>query len=254
MFPAEVLVDHHTQYNKNDVIITKEQRHSDSTSRIRLQTNVLFLRNRPMWKLYSYEVKFKPTLDSKILQKVVLKQHAQDIFGEGGWSNVIFDGTKLWTRALIDQDEAEDEIEFDKWTSTYRSELRDGTAVKFRFKLLKAHEPTDPICLQVYNLHFKRYQEILEMKEINRDYYFHKLAEPVVSKGHKFQVWPGLIARINQFEYPNRDLTTQKITGYEDKPGLLVDTKSKIVRQESCYEAIKVLRAFWGFRDPVVKT
>lgn len=84
---------------------------------------------------------------------------------------------------------------------------------------------------------------MLEMKEIAKCYYFDKLAKSATSKGHKFQIWPGVIARINRFE---KVLKTDDGDKYEDRPALLLDTKSKVVRQESCYDAIKVIKKSAG--------
>jgi aubergine-like protein len=226
MFHSEVIHDQHQTRDAN--VIVENKHASDKCNKITLQTNVLFLQNRPNWTLYSYSVDFKPAQDSKMMKKIVLKQHTEDFFG-GSWNKVVFDGTKLWTRERINDGES---------VIKAASTLKEGGVVKFRMKYIKEHDINDPISLQVYNLHFKRYQELCEMKEINRDFFSPHLAAAVTSKGHKFQVWPGIIARINRFE---KVVGTGADKAYEDRPALLLDTKSKIVRQESCYETIKTL-------------
>lgn len=218
----------------------------DSNSKIQLQTNVLFLQNRPNWKLYSYSIEFRPELDDRKKKKRVLRQHDDNIFE--GANTYIFDGTKIWTRHELNNG-----AEVIKGASSLKdrhaSEEDEGETIKFRMKLIGAHSSVDPIALQVYNLHFKRYQEMLEMKEINRDFYFPDLAQPIQSQGHKFQIWPGLIARINRFERVDV-VSGEKI--YTDHPGLLVDTKSKVVRQETCYDVIKGLSKKFS-KDELVK-
>ena len=77
-----------------------------------------------------------------MIKKIVLKQHNDTL---GGPSKYLFDGTKLWTRQALD-----DGAQVIKGQSTMKNE----DVIKFRLKLIGNHDITDPISLQVYNLHF----------------------------------------------------------------------------------------------------
>jgi aubergine-like protein len=74
------------------------------------------------------------------------------------------------------------------------------------------------------------------MTEFKRNFYFADQAKSCETGGHKFQVWPGMVARINRFERADE---SEGAINYYDMPGMLLDTTSKVVRQQSCYEVIK---------------
>ena len=179
---------------------------------IKLQTNVLFLQTKPKWKLYSYRIDFRPELDDKRQKKYgafkskfekrkinfffefrslqtclyVMKQYADDI---GGLNKYIFDGTKLWTMAPIHEAFDLDEEKAKKGFKMPAVKLQDGTEIKTRFKYLEDHDGSDPISMQIYNLHLKNFQEYLKMTEFKRNFYFADQAKSCETGGHKFQVW-----------------------------------------------------------------
>ena len=49
-----------------------------------------------------------------------------------------------------------------------------------------------------------------------------------------------MVARVNRFESANSN--ADGAMNYQDRPGLLLDTTSKVVRQQSCYEVIKMCK------------
>lgn len=72
MFNPEVLYDQ-IQTKDTNVIVENTHATGPKVRKIRLQTNVLFLQNKPGWTIYSYSVEFRPALDSKVMKKVVLR-------------------------------------------------------------------------------------------------------------------------------------------------------------------------------------
>merc|ERR1712061_22468 len=99
MFHNEVLFDQ-LELRDDDCLLGDAKHAKDSNSRIQLQTNVLFLQNRPNWTLYSYSIDFRPEQDDRKKKKRVLRQHDDTIFE--GQNTYIFDGTKVWTRHALE--------------------------------------------------------------------------------------------------------------------------------------------------------
>ncbi|KAG8012192.1 Piwi-like protein 1 [Nibea albiflora] len=78
------------------------------------------------------------------------------------------------------------------------SETRNGEKVRITVTLTNELPPTSPMCIQFYNIIFRRVLRILNMQQIGRNYYNPK--DPLDIPVHKLTIWPGYSTTILQYE------------------------------------------------------
>lgn len=78
------------------------------------------------------------------------------------------------------------------------SVTRNGEKVQITVTLTNELPPTSPVCIQFYNIIFRRILRILNMQQIGRNYY--SPSDPLNIPQHKLTIWPGFTTTILQYE------------------------------------------------------
>ncbi|XP_075903162.1 piwi-like protein 1 [Nelusetta ayraudi] len=153
-----------------------------SGNRIELTANFFRIVSRPQWLLYQYHVDFNPQMESRRLRSALLFQH-EELLG----SAHSFDGALLFLPHKLHNKETE-----------VLSQTRNGENVKITITMTNELPPSSPVCLQFYNILFKRILRILNMQQIGRNYY--SPSDPLSIPQHKLTIWPGFASNILQYE------------------------------------------------------
>ncbi|KAM9360706.1 piwi-like protein 1 [Symphorus nematophorus] len=180
---------------------------------IDLTANFLRILSRPRWVLYQYHVDYKPPMESRRLRSALLFQHEEAL-----GSARSFDGTLLFLPHRLHSKE----------TVLY-SETRSGEKVVITVTLTNELPPTSPVCLQFYNIIFRRILRILNMQQIGRNYY--NPNDPLNIPQHKLTIWPGYTTTILQ---------------YEMSIMLCTDVSHKVLRSETVLDFMGNLRQQCG--------
>ncbi|XP_042343719.1 LOW QUALITY PROTEIN: piwi-like protein 1 [Plectropomus leopardus] len=160
----------------------RESKSGTSGSAIRLTANFFRILSRPQWVLYQYHVDFKPPMEARRLRSALLFQH-EEVLG----SARSFDGALLFLPRRLHNKE-----------TVLHSETRHGEKVQITVTLTNELPPTSPVCIQFYNIIFRRILRILDMQQIGRNYYNPK--DPLNVPQHKLTIWPGYTTTILQYE------------------------------------------------------
>uniref|UniRef100_A0A8C1DAA4 Piwi-like RNA-mediated gene silencing 1 n=1 Tax=Cyprinus carpio carpio TaxID=630221 RepID=A0A8C1DAA4_CYPCA len=162
------------------------------------RANFMRLLSRPLWALYQYHVDYKPPMESRRLRSALLFQHEETL----GKAHT-FDGIlKLLIISM--------KVEI---TVTLTNEL----------------PPSSPVCLQFYNILFRRILRILNMQQIGRHYY--NPDDPFNIPQHRLTIWPGFVTTILQ---------------YESSIMLCTDVSHKVLRSETVLDFMYSLRQQCG--------
>ncbi|XP_057688756.1 piwi-like protein 1 [Corythoichthys intestinalis] len=186
----------------------KTSKSGTSGSTIQLSANFFRILSRPNWVLYQYHVDFKPPMESRRLRSALLYQH--EVLG----AVHCFDGNILFLPILL----------ANKVTELY-SETRNGEKVQITVTLTNELPPTSPVCLQIYNIIFRRILRILGMQQIGRNYYNAK--DPLNIPQHRLTIWPGYASAILR---------------YESSILLCTDVSHKVLRSETVLDFMGNLR------------
>ncbi|MCI4381245.1 hypothetical protein PGIGA_G00249450 [Pangasianodon gigas] len=187
----------------------KESKTGLSGSPIDLRANYIRLLSRPQWVLYQYHVDFKPPMESRRLRAALLFNH-EDLLGK----TKTFDGTILFLPHRLHNTETV------LWT-----ESRFGEKVQITVTLTNELPPSSPVCLQFYNIIFRRILKILNMQQIGRHYY--NPEDPLNIPQHRLTIWPGFVTNILQ---------------YESSIMLCLDVSHKVLRSETVLDFMASLR------------
>uniref|UniRef100_A0A668AQN7 Piwi-like RNA-mediated gene silencing 1 n=1 Tax=Myripristis murdjan TaxID=586833 RepID=A0A668AQN7_9TELE len=133
----------------------KESKTGSSGSAIQLSSNFFRILSRPRWVLYQYHVDFNPPMESRRLRSALLFQHEETL-----GSSRTFDGAILFLPRRLPNKE-----------TVLHSDTRNGEHVKITVTLTNELPPTSPVCLQFYNIIFRRILRMLDMQQIGRNYY-----------------------------------------------------------------------------------
>uniref|UniRef100_A0A8C8A1C7 Piwi-like RNA-mediated gene silencing 1 n=1 Tax=Oryzias sinensis TaxID=183150 RepID=A0A8C8A1C7_9TELE len=188
----------------------KDSKCGTSGSPIQLTANFYRILSRPQWVLYQYHVDFKPPMESRRLRTALLYRHAE-VIGDAR----TFDGALLILPRRLHCKE----------TVLY-SETKSGEKVLITVTLTNELPPTSPVCIQFYNILFKR---LLEMQQIGRNYYNPK--NPLNIPEHNLTIWPGYSTTILQ---------------YESSIMLCTDVSHKVLRSETVLDFMVNLRQKCG--------
>ncbi|GAB5577291.1 piwi-like protein 4 isoform X1 [Prionailurus iriomotensis] len=214
---------------------------------VKLVTNLFNLDLPQDWQLYQYHVTYVPDLESRRLRIALLYNHRE-------LSNKAkaFDGVILFLTQKLEEKLRDCLLESTnpEWAgrSTYRllgvcehpenkciivaysvtelsSETHRGGTVKMTITLTRELPASSSVCIQVFNIIFKKILKKLAMYQIGRNFY--KPSEPVEIPQHKLSLWPGFAISVSRFE--SRLLFT-------------ADVSYKILRNETVLEFMTDLR------------
>ncbi|XP_037115295.1 piwi-like protein 1 [Syngnathus acus] len=194
----------------------KTSKSGSSGSAIQLSANFYRIVSRPQWVLYQYHVDFNPPMEARRLRTALLLQHEQ-VLG----SAHCFDGAVLFLPQRLD----------DKVTALH-SRTRNGEDVQITVTLTNELPPTSPVCLQLYNIIFRRILRILGMQQVGRNYYNPK--DPLNISQHRLTIWPGYTTAILQ---------------YESSVMLCTDVSHKVLRSETVLDFMENLRQKCGSQN-----
>ncbi|XP_061907071.1 piwi-like protein 1 [Entelurus aequoreus] len=187
----------------------KESKSGTTGSTIQLSSNFFRILSRPQWALYQYCVDFKPPMESRRLRSFLLFQHEQ-VLGPAR----CFDGAMLFLPLRLHNKE-----------TVLHSKTRNDEEVQITVTLTNELPPTSPVCLQFYNIIFKRILRILGMEQIGRNYYNAK--DPLNLPNHRLTIWPGY---------------TTTILLYESAFMLCTDVSHKVLRSETVLDVMVNLK------------
>ncbi|XP_038152129.1 piwi-like protein 1 [Cyprinodon tularosa] len=169
-------------FTRQTMAHVKDSKTGTSGAVIPLTANYFRILSRPQWILYQYYVDFKPPMESRRLRTALLLQHSEML---GSSRN--FDGAILFLPHRLDSKE-----------TVVHSETRNGEKVVITITLTNELPPNSPVCIQFYNILFRRILRILDMQQIGRNYYNPK--DPLEIRQHKLTVWPGYSTTIMNYE------------------------------------------------------
>lgn len=187
----------------------KASKSGTSGSAIQLRANFFRLVSRPQWVLYQYHVDYEPPMESCRLRCALLFHH-EELLGTAR----SFDGALLFLPHKLLSKE-----------TLLHSETRHGEKVQITVTLTNELPPTSPVCLQFYNVIFRRILRILEMEQIGRNYYSPK--DSLSIPQHRLTIWPGFTTTILQ---------------YESSIMLCTDVSHKVLRSETVLDFMINLR------------
>uniref|UniRef100_A0AAR2L0G1 Piwi domain-containing protein n=1 Tax=Pygocentrus nattereri TaxID=42514 RepID=A0AAR2L0G1_PYGNA len=191
----------------------KESKTGVSGSSIELRANFMRLLSRPQWALYQYHVDFKPPMESRRLRSALLFQHDETL----GKART-FDGALLFLPHRLHNTE-----------TVLCSETRQGERVQITVTLTNELPPSSPVCLQFYNIIFRRILRMLNMQQIGRHYY--NPDDPLNIPQHRLTIWPGFVTNILQ---------------YESSIMLCTDVSHKVLRSETVLDFMSTLKQHCG--------
>uniref|UniRef100_A0AAX7TJI3 Piwi domain-containing protein n=1 Tax=Astatotilapia calliptera TaxID=8154 RepID=A0AAX7TJI3_ASTCA len=170
----------------------KESKCGVTGNPIQLTANFFRILSRPQWVLYQYHVDFKPQMESRRLRSALLFQHEETL-----GSARSFDGALLFLPNRLHSKE----------TVVY-SETRNGEKVQITITLTNELPPSSPVCIQFYNIIFRRILRILNMQQIGRNYY--SPSDPLNIPQHKYSKVLTVFAHSYMIVYNNK---TYRIDG-----------------------------------------
>ncbi|XP_034068438.1 piwi-like protein 1 [Gymnodraco acuticeps] len=191
----------------------KESKSGTSGEAIRLSANFFRILSRPQWVLYQYHVDFNPPMEARRLRSALLFQHEETL-----GSARSFDGALLFLPKRLQNKE-----------TLLHSETRMGEKVQITVTLTNELPPTSPVCIQFYNIIFRRILRMLDMQQIGRNYYNPK--DPLNIPQHRLTIWPGYTTTILQ---------------YESAIMLCTDVSHKVLRSETVLDFMVNLRQKTG--------
>ncbi|XP_060893634.1 piwi-like protein 1 [Labrus mixtus] len=191
----------------------KESKMGTSGRSIPLSANFFRILSRPQWVLYQYHVDYKPPMESRRLRSALLFQHDEAL-----GSARSFDGALLFLPLRLHSKE-----------TVLHSETRNGEKVQITVTLTNELPPTSPVCIQFYNIIFRRILRILDMQQIGRNYY--NPNDPLNIPQHRLTIWPGY---------------TTTILNYETSIMLCTDVSHKVLRSETVLDFMYNLRQQCG--------
>ncbi|XP_065103397.1 piwi-like protein 1 [Paramisgurnus dabryanus] len=191
----------------------KDSKSGVSGTAIELRANFMRLLSRPLWALYQYHVDFKPAMESRRLRSALLFQHEETL----GKAHT-FDGAILFLPNKLHNTE-----------TILCSETRHGEKVEITLTLTNELPPSSPVCLQFYNILFRRMLRMLNMQQIGRHYY--NPDDPFNIPQHRLTIWPGFVTTILQ---------------YESSIMLCTDVSHKVLRSETVLDFMYSLRQQCG--------
>lgn len=153
-----------------------------SGKQVILLSNMFKLNRLTNFRLFQYHVDFKPDVPNKVMRKKIILNH-QDVIGRIS----MFDGMILFLP-----------IQLPKITVLTSMQSIDNVQIKTTLKLTNELEPSSPMCMQLYNIIFKRILTYINLVPIGKNYY--SSSQAITNHQRKLEVWPGFVTSILQFE------------------------------------------------------
>ncbi|KAM9743859.1 piwi-like protein 1 isoform 1-T4 [Menidia menidia] len=196
-------------YTRQAMEHVKDSKCGTSGAVIRLSANFFRILSRPQWVLYQYHVDYKPPMESRRLRSALLFHHSEVL----GLARC-FDGAQLFLPHRLHNKE-----------TVLHSETRNGEKVQITITLTNELPPTSPVCIQFYNIIFRRILKILNMQQIGRNHY--NPSDPLNIPQHKLTIWPGY---------------STTILHYESSIMMCTDISHKVLRSETVLDFMANLR------------
>lgn len=152
-------------------------------SAIQVVSNYIKMKSKPNCSLYQYNVSYAPPIENKRLRVALLYSY------EAIGPTKAFDGMILYLPHKLP----------DQVTKFVTKTQRDQTTVEVAITLTNEVPADSPVCLQLFNIIFRRILCNLEMIQIGRHYYYNK--KPIPVPAHKLELWPGFVSSILQYEH-----------------------------------------------------
>uniref|UniRef100_A0A3B5ABU8 Piwi like RNA-mediated gene silencing 1 n=1 Tax=Stegastes partitus TaxID=144197 RepID=A0A3B5ABU8_9TELE len=193
----------------------KESKSGTTGTPIQLTANFFRILSRPQWVLYQYHVDFKPPMESRRLRSALLFQHEETLGAARS-----YDGAMLFLPHRLHNK-----------VTVLHSVTRNGEKVQITVTLTNELPPTSPVCIQFYNIIFRRILRILNMQQIGRNYY--NPGDPLNIPQHKLTIWPGF---------------TTTILKYESAIMMCTDVSHRVLRSETVLDIMANLRQQCGIQ------
>ncbi|KAM4828337.1 piwi-like protein 4 [Thomomys bottae] len=149
---------------------------------VKLVTNLFNLDLPQDWQLYQYHVTYSPDIESRRLRIALLYNHS-----ELANKAKAFDGVILFLSQKLEK----------KVTELSSKTHRDET-VKMTVTLTCELASSSPVCIQFFNIIFKKILKKLSMYQIGRNFY--SPSEAMEIPQHKLSIWPGFAISVSHFE------------------------------------------------------
>ncbi|XP_030593002.1 piwi-like protein 1 [Archocentrus centrarchus] len=200
-------------HTRQEMVHVKDSKCGVTGNAIQLTANFFRILSRPQWVLYQYHVDFEPQMESRRLRSALLFQHEETL-----GSARSFDGALLFLPHRLHSKE----------TVVY-SETKNGEKVQITITLTNELPPSSLVCIQFYNIIFRRILRILNMQQIGRNYY--NPSDPLNIPQHKLTIWPGY---------------SSAILHYESSIMMCTDVSHKVLRSETVLDFMVNLRQQCG--------
>ncbi|KAG9491305.1 piwi-like protein 4 [Eleutherodactylus coqui] len=183
----------------------KDCKTGTSGNPVNLLTNLFNLGLPTEWSLYQYHVDFSPSIVSMRLKAGLLYSHG-DVLGTAR----AFDGAILFLSRKLQNT-----------VTDLTSTTNNGEVVKITVTLTSTLMPGSPVCIQFFNVLFKKVFKFLNMYQVGRNYFLP--SDPVHIPQHKLMLWPGFAASVTYLE---KQLT------------LSADVSHKVLRNETVLDSM----------------
>lgn len=182
----------------------KISRQGTTGKEVEILSNYIDLKLQSGKGLFQYEVKFSPDIDSIVLRRKLLNQHAAS-FGH----TKSFDGILLYLPQKLSKE-----------ITVYKSDHpSDGSVVTLTVIFKKQQKMSENI--QFFNVLLARIMRALNLVRIGRQHFNPTCARAVPQ--HRLEVWPGYVTAINE---------------YEGGLKLCIDAKYRVMRMETIRDLI----------------
>ncbi|XP_030056067.1 piwi-like protein 4 [Microcaecilia unicolor] len=160
----------------------KESKSGSSGIPLKMVTNLFGLGLPNTWLLFQYHVTFSPAFESRRLKVALLYSH-NELLGKAK----AFDGATLFLSHKLENEVTE-----------LSSITKNGETVKITVRLTSQLPSGSPVCIQFFNILFKKILKMLSMHQVGRNYY--SPSDPVQIPQHRLTLWPGFSVSVMQFE------------------------------------------------------
>nr|XP_033803393.1 piwi-like protein 4 isoform X3 [Geotrypetes seraphini] len=160
----------------------KESKSGSSGIPLKMVTNLFGLGLPNTWRLFQYHVTFSPAFESRRLKVALLYCHSE-LLGKAK----AFDGAILFLSHKLENEVTE-----------LSSITKNSETVKITITLTCQLPSGSPVCIQFFNILFKKILKMLSMYQVGRNYY--SPSDPVQIPQHRLTLWPGFSVSIMQFE------------------------------------------------------
>ncbi|XP_019620692.1 PREDICTED: piwi-like protein 1 [Branchiostoma belcheri] len=192
-----------------------EDKKGTSGTPVSMVTNFCKVKTQTDRVLFQYQVEFSPDVDNR-KARIAMVYSQEDLLGD----TKIFDGKILFLPKKLENDK-----------TVFTTERKtDGATITITITLTNEVPPTSPVCLQIYNILFRKFLKNIGMQRVNRSH--HNPTQKIDMKAHGLEVWPGFVTSILQ---------------YEANVMLMADVSHKILRSDT---VLSFMYELYGQVDP----